>query len=317
VKWLPRNFALCTLALCISACSKPESPSIEGRPDGPYRMTFETDPVVPQSGQMTVLTSRLTHRSNDKPVSDLQVLHERVIHNFIVKLDFSSFAHIHHEDFDRLNDGDLERAELRFPYLFPTDGSYRIVSEFTHRDRSWTKHFDLQIGSALTTPALNIDLAREKTFGLYRTKLTVSPAVPVAGFETELVLELARGSQPVTDLELFLGSEVHVALWRIDGKHFGHTHTYTHHMAAMMAAIYDRATEPTARAELMTKMMDTPVELIFRGPKIPVHYVFSEPGTYAIFFQSAPGGEPQIFDFMLEVSQYREGMDTRIDSMSQ
>lgn len=318
MKCLPPFFVFCALALVLIACSKPEPPSIEGRPGGPYRMTFSTDPAIPRSGEITVLTSRLTHRSNGKPVSDLQVLHERVIHNFIVKLDFSSFAHIHHEDFVRLNDTDLKRAELTFPYVFPTDGNYRIVSEFTHRDRSWTKHFDIQVGSIPKEPKLDSNLAREKEFGSYRANLTVSPTIPVAGFETELVLELAHGDEPVTDLKLFLGSEVHVALWRLDGKHFGHTHTYTPHMAAMMAAIQDRAAEPQARAKSMTKMMvemmNIPAELIFNGPKIPVHYIFAEPGTYAIFFQCAPGGDPQIFDFMLEISKYREGMDTRIDS---
>lgn len=282
-------------------------------------MSFATDPAKPVAGQATVLTSKLTHAVSGEPVTDLQILHERIIHNFIVNLDFSSFAHIHHEDFTGLRPGDLDRATFNFPYVFPTDGTYRIVSEFTHKNRSWTKHFDLQIGSVPTATPSKIDLVRKKELGPFSATLAVSPAIPVAGFETELVLELARADNPVTDLELILGSEVHVALWRIDGKHFGHAHTYTPHIAAMMAAMHDRTTDPKSRAEMMTKMMvemiDIPAELVFNGPKIPVRYVFSEPGTYVIFFQCAPGNKPRVFDFWLDIAQYRNGMDTQINSI--
>ena len=282
-------------------------------------MTFATDPLIPLPRQATLLTAHITHSVDDEPVTGLQVLHERVVHNFIINLDFSSFAHIHHEDFQGLSAADLDHAKFNFPYVFPTAGNYRIVSEFTHKNRSWTKHFDLQVGDAPLVLPVGVDLQREKVIGPYHANLAVSPAVPVAGFATELVLELVRDGEPVSDLELILGSEVHVALWRIDGKHFGHTHTYTPHLATMMAAMHDRTKDPKTRAELMTKMMvemiDMPAELIFHGPQIPVRYVFSEPGTYAIFLHCAPGGRPQVFDFMLEIAQYRDGADTQINSI--
>ncbi len=307
------------LILALAGCDAPSKyPSNEGRPGGPYRMTFEFSPTAPIAGKPTILTERVMHRNNGEPVRELQVLHDRVIHNFIVKRDFSSFAHIHQEDFEPLTAADLDTATLKFPYQFPSDGPYRIVSEFTHRNRSWTKHFDVTVGGANNEPHVVTDLSREKSIDGFDATLSVSPTQPVAGFETELVLELKRGTEQVTDLELILGSEAHVALWRIDGSHFGHTHSYTPHMAAMMGKMHDRAADPQLRAKAMTKMMiammNEPPVLVFPGPRIPLRYVFSEPGTYAIFIQCAPGGVSSVFNFMVEVSEYRTGADTQIQS---
>jgi len=315
------RFALCAvLATVGSGCADPAPTAIEGRPTGgPYRMTLTVDPTPPLPGVPTTLTSRIETARDRRPIEDLQVVHERIVHNFIVGLDFKSFAHIHHEDFRAPTPADLEHATFSFPYTFPRAGHYRMVSEFTHRNRGWLKQFDIAVGEPAPQLPVVVDLARERAFGAYRARLDVSPATPVAGFETELVLDLTRDGQPVTDLELLLGSEVHVALWRIDGTHFGHAHSYTPHMAAMLESMHDRAVDAATRAarmaEMMVAMIDMPAELVFPGPRVPIRIVFHAPGTYAIFLQAAPGGKPQVFDFMLEVVSHAEGMDTRVESM--
>ena len=316
---LPAGLLTAVLAGALAGCGEPAPETIEGRPGGPYRMTLDIAPQPPRAGLPATLTTRLRHARNGEPVSGLQVVHERAVHNFIVARDFSSFAHIHHEDFQPLTPADLERATFSFPSTFTAPGHYRMVSEFTHLDRGWTKHFDIVVGDDPPPPTPRIDLARVKTFGRYTATLHTSPTRPVSGFETELVLELERDGQPVTDLALLLGSEVHVALWRLDGRHFGHAHSYTPHMAAMMNAMHDREAEPRTRArlmsELMVAMIDMPAELVFSGPRIPVHHVFPAPGVYAVFLQCAPGGRAQVFDFQLEVAEYTDGMETGIESM--
>ncbi|MCB1748586.1 MAG: hypothetical protein KDK06_15510 [Gammaproteobacteria bacterium] len=307
------------VALLLAGCGDPEPLVLEGRPGGPYRITLELAPAPLVAGTPTRFTERLRHTRDGSPVRDLQVVHERAVHNFVVARDFSSFAHVHHEDSEALTAADLDAATFHFDYTFPHPGHYRVVSEFTHHDRGWIKHFDLVVGDPGPPAEVVVDLAREKQVGPYSAHLEVSPAVPVAGFETELVLDLAREGVPVTDLQLLLGSEVHVALWRVDGEHFGHAHSYTPHMAAMFAEMHDRQLDPAARAERMAQMMvamiDMPAELVYPGPRIPVRLVFPEPGVYAVFMQCAPGGEPRVFEFMVEVARFVEGMDTHIDSM--
>jgi hypothetical protein len=311
----------CLLSACDQQAAAPRAAAavIEGKGAGPYRMLLSAEPAPVQPGIDTRLTWQLTQAASGAPVENLQVLHERVVHNFIVNLDFSSFAHIHHEDFKALTADDLAHATFTLPYRFPRAGHYRIVSDFTHRDRNWLRQFDVTVGAPATPGVPPADFSAVQNVDGYEGRLTMSPAVPLAGYETELVLELRRGGAPVTDLALILGSEVHVALWREDGQHFGHTHSYTPHMASMLNAMHDRALDAEARArmmaDMMVMMMNMPAELVFHGPTIPVHYVFPEPGVYHLFLQCAPGGTSRVFHFALKVEAWREGMSTRIDSI--
>ena len=293
--------------IVLAGCSDPVETSWTGRPDGPYRMTVSATPAPIPVAQPTRLVTRLRHAKDDTPVTGLPVIHERVVHNFIVNLDFSSFAHIHHEDFGALTAGDLAAAEFTFPYTFPTPGSYRMVSEFTHGGRTWTKHFDFEAGPGAPAPQPALSAASEASSGAYNARLHSVPAVPRAGYETQLTMRLQHGTQPVTDLAMHLGSELHVAVWRADGTHFGHTHTWTPHMEAMTRRMHDRDASPQARAramlEAMQQMMSMPAEQVFHGPELPFHLVFPTPGTYVIFAQAAPAGKPRVFRFVVEVAK--------------
>ncbi|MGE3849128.1 MAG: hypothetical protein AB7I01_19775 [Gammaproteobacteria bacterium] len=318
----PRARALLAglLAASLAGCGEDgDGQFIEGRPGGPYRMTLATTPTVPRAGEPTELRWRLTHAHDGSPLTGLQVAHERVVHNFIVARDFSAFAHIHHEDFGPLEDEELRGGRFTLRYTFPHAGYYRVVSDFTHRDRNWVKHFDLAVGPAPTAPPPTADLTRQRTVDGFSATLDSSPATPVAGHETELVVTLARGGAPVTDLALHLGSETHVAVWREDGAHFGHTHSYTPRVAAMIAAMHDRALDAETRArtmaEMMVKLACMKAEQVFTGPRVPVHYVFPEPGVYHLFFELAPGGVTRVFHFALAVEAYQPGMDTELRSM--
>jgi hypothetical protein len=297
--------------LVVAGCADHRESPLEGRPGGPYRLTLSLDPPDPEPGQETLLSWQLTYTQSGEPVRDLLVAHERLIHNFIVNLDFSSFAHLHHEDFHQVTERELATASLRFPYRFPAAGRYRIVGEFAHRNVSWTKHFDIAIGDAAAPLHEAADTARTKQFGEYTATLEASPTTPIAGYEVELVLTLERGGEPVTDLGLYLGSELHGIMWRDDGKYFGHLHSYTPRVAAIIEMAHDRDADPTTRgaqiAQMMVQLMCMESELVFRGPTIPMRYVFPEPGRYHLFLQAAPGGVPRVFQFAIDVAAFTAG----------
>jgi hypothetical protein len=310
---------LAGLLTLLNGCGDEQPTVIEGYPRDPYRMSLQLTPSHPIAGEETSLTWTLNNARTGKPVDDLQIVHERIVHNFIVNLDFSSFAHIHHEDFRALTEQDKRSATYSLPYRFPTAGHYRIVSDFTHRGRNWTKNFDVEVtGTPRVSPA-PIDLSRERLIDGYRATLQVSPDPIPSEHEVELILNLSQDGVAVTDLGMVLGSEVHVAVWRDDGQYFGHTHSYTAHMAAMMQAIRaqnpDPATHTRLLADVMAQMMSMPSLQEFRGPQIPIHYVFPTAGIYHVFLQCAPGGQARVFHFTLKVEAFHEGMDTRIQSL--
>ena len=314
-------FAFCLLSFAFSlllvSCQHAQETLLVGRPEGPYRLELSITPPQPHVGQQTSLTYRLTDNKTREPVSDLQILHERIIHTFIVSQDFRTFAHTHHEDFFPLTPQDIAAAQFHFPYTFPQTGTYLIASEFTHKDRSWVKQFTVNVvGSNEGQPGeLIADLERVKNFGQYQVSLATSPDPPVVGHDTELVLHLTREGTPVSDLGLYLGTEVHMAAWRLDGAHFGHQHTYTPDMARMMAMMSDHMSNPNHMAKMMVQLMRGPAKQVYWGPTLPLHHVFPAAGVYKIFFECAPGGKPLVLDFMVRVVEYSEGVDTTVHSI--
>ncbi len=279
------------------------APVLVGRPAGPYRATLRLEPDRPRAGVESTVILAIDDARTSKPVSDLQVVHERVIHSFLVSRDFRHFAHTHHEDFAALRPRDVAAATFRYPHVFPFSGGYELVIEFTHRDRTWIKRFDFVVGEAAAATTPRLEPRRVANSGGYRFSLSVDPDPPVAGKEARLVcrIETAAG-EPVTDLAMVLGSEVHLATWRNDGEHFGHTHAWTPEMAAMMGQMRDMAAMGhDTGAGMAAMMMATPAVQRFYGPEVPLRHVFPEPGVYAIFLDLAPGGRRTVADFVLRV----------------
>ena len=301
----------------LSGCWGGEDTRLVARPAGPYQLTLDLGSTPPQAGQETTLTFHLTHTKTQEPVADLQILHERALHTFIVSRDLSTFAHTHHEDYIPLTDQDLQRARFHFPYTFPKAGQYLIVNEFTHKDRSWTKHFTVII-TGESGPPPTPDFRQEKQFGSYRVALRTSPSPPIAGHEVEIVCHLTSAEGiPVRNLGLYLGTEVHMASWRLDGEHFGHQHTYTSEMARFMEGMRGHSMSSDQMARLMVQLMRRPAKQEYFGPDVPLHHVFPTAGVYKVFLELAPNGEYLSVDFLVTVAEYTDDADTTIHSILQ
>ena len=296
-------------------CQKSHETVLIGRPSGPYSLSLTLSPAQPRAGQKTDFTYRVTNTTTKQPLQDLQILHERILHTFVVSKDFRSFAHTHHEDFFPLTEQDRKAATFHYPYTFPHAGEYLVAAEFTYKDRSWVKQFTVSVAGDKTAEPIAEDLRRKKSFGAYQVSLSTSPDPPIAGHDTELVCHFTKEGAPVTDFHLRLGTEVHMASWRLDGEQFGHQHTYTPEMAAMMAMMKDHASDPDLMAKMMVQMMRGPARQVYFGPDIPVHHIFPTSGTYEVYFETAPGGQPLVADFMIKVADYEEGMDTTVHSI--
>lgn len=304
------------LLVSTPGCLNESATPLIGTPAGPYQIALDLYPSEPVAGQETRLTFRITHAKTHQPVSDLQILHERALHTFIVSRNLSAFAHTHHEDFISLTSLDLREANFHFPYTFPRAGQYYIVNEFTHKNRSWIKHFTLTVKGKSEPQPATPDFRQEKQFDSYRVSLKTSPSPPIAGYEVELVCHLAtQDGVAVTDLGLYLGTEVHMATWRLDGKHFGHQHTYTADMAALMQGMRGHSMSPDEMARRMVQLMRRSAKQEYFGPDVPLRHIFPAPGIYKLFLEFVPNGEYLAVDFLIEVAEYADGTDTTIHSI--
>jgi len=293
---------LVAVAVALAAGCRPDGAGavLVGRPAGPYRATLRLEPERPRPGEPSTLSLAIEDAQTSKPVTDLQVVHERRVHSFLVSRDFRHFAHTHHEDFAPLLPEDLASATFRYPHVFPFAGRYQLVIEFTHRDRTWMKTFDFVVGEKAASAPLRLAPRREAKSGGYRFSLSVEPDPPVAGKETRLLCRIETGAgEPVTDLAMVLGSEVHLATWRSDGTQFGHTHAWTPEMAAMMESM--RAMGHDTAAAMGSMMSAMPAVQHFHGPEVLLRHVFPESGDYAVFLDLAPGGHRTVADFVLRV----------------
>ncbi len=308
-------FLFALFALLTFSCQGGEK-VLTGMPSGPYRAELKLEPDPPVAGKKTLLTYTIRHDRTGEPVSDLQALHERILHTFIFNRTLSYFAHTHHEDFFPLLPRDITRATFRYPHTFPHGGEYLIFVEFTRKDRTWLKKFQVCVRGKGEQNIPAEDLGRTKTVGSYRISLRSSPDPPVAGYETELVCRVENlEGKPVKRLGTYLGSEVHLALLRLDGKHFGHQHAFTPEMAAMRKKMREEDADPQEVARMMVRMMREAGRQVYFGPEIPLRHVFPEAGVYKLFFEIAPEGEVIRADFMIEVVGYEEGVDTELHSV--
>lgn len=180
-----------------------------------------------------------------------------------------------------------------------------MVSEFTDSKRSWIKHFNIEVGDGAHTNDRHLEETKTSVVQNYKGALSFSSQAPIAGSPIEMVINVSRDNLPVRDLKLWLGSEAHVAIWRDDGKYFGHTHAYTPTMKQMMEGLAHQEKSHTNNSkmiqDMMVRMMSQPSELIFEGPTIPIIYVFPQPGKYVMYFECAPNGNPIVFQFIINV----------------
>ncbi len=301
-RW-PR-LVIVTMFSLLGACTEDNPQKIMGQPPGPYKMSLSIPQQI-MAGKEVILTTEIKHSDTGLPVKNLRTLHDRRVHNFITKLDFTNFSHIHHEDFNVLKVEQIESAKLSFPYTFPTPGQYRMVSEFTDAKRSWTKHFNIEVGRGAHTNDYPLEETNISIVQNYTGTLSFVSQAPIAGVPIEMAVHIARDNLPVSDLKLWLGSEAHVAIWRHDGKYFGHTHSYTPAMKQMMENLAHQkkshANNSKMIQDMMLRMMSQPSELIFKGPIVPVFYIFPEPGKYVMHFECAPNGKTIVFQFIVKV----------------
>jgi Cu+-exporting ATPase len=222
-----------------------------------------------------------------KPIRDLTITHERLVHVMVISADFSVFAHIHPDDFGAITPEMIRNAEFTVRYSFPKGGTYLIALDSAVKDVPFSEHFTVEVGGLPAMGLFKKDFSREKRFGEYQVSLISEPARVTAGKETVLRYTIKKDGKPVADLEPYLSAPMHVAVVQDDLGTFVHEHGVLPGMDGGMHGMTGHM-----------HMMHVPDKF---GPEIDVHITFPAKGIYQIFSEVKHQGRVITLSFMTEV----------------
>ena len=252
---------------------------------------METVPAEITAGSQATIMF-LLRDDNNKPIKDLVITHDRLIHVVIISEDLSVFGHIHAEDIGPITTEMRESARFPVRYTFPKAGKYNIAVDFAYGGRGYSELLDLEVGGSPAMGRVQKDLSREKDFNGYLAKLTVSPETPVAGKETTLRYTFTKNGRPVVDIEPYLSAAMHLAVINEGMQHY-----FIHAHGDRPGTMQYRGHE----GHMETHVAHSVPHGAKFGPEIEANVVFPVKGTYKIFSEIQHDGKVRLIEFMVEV----------------
>jgi len=168
-----------------------------------YSLDLKVEPPQIPSGRDITLEFRVSDPKTGAPVSQFEIVHEKLFHLFIVSQDLQYFAHVHPEF-----GGD---AVFRLKTTLPKPGTYRLLADFypkggtpqlTPRTMT-TAGYTTPLEAAI--PRLAADLGAKQGANL-EVELKLDPPQPLAGKKTMLFMHLT----PAVGLEQYIGAWAHL-----------------------------------------------------------------------------------------------------------
>jgi hypothetical protein len=250
-----------------------------------YDVLVRTEPEEVEAGQTVELFATVVDQL-ERPVPDLQTVHERMLHSVFVSRDLASFQHVHHEDFGPVTADDLRAGTFHFPIAFPAAGDTLAIFDFAHRNVFLQDTVWLAVGGSppqADAPALDFALERAAEQHVATLRWT-SP--PRAGIEAIWTFHLVDDTgSDVVDLVPWLGADGHVVMVRDDLSWARHTHAWVEGLDTM--------------APNMT------MPHVYDGPELEFRATFPTAGAYAVWLQfarSAAPDAPFTIPFAVEVA---------------
>ena len=180
-----------------------------------YTMKITATPRKILPGAPTLLTFEVLNPATHKRVTDFQVVHEKLIHLFLVSQDLKYFAH-EHPVFEK-------SGEYHFNWKFPESGIFRVLTDYYPKGATpqLTENTLFVAGPPQAKAKLVADLGPQKSANLTAT-LTMDPPEPIAGFKTMLFFDLNPGE----GLEPYLGAWGHMLAASEDLVDMIHNHPF-------------------------------------------------------------------------------------------
>lgn len=210
--------------------------------------TFEPSETILEQGRTTV-TFRILG-PDGQPVTDFEPTHDADLHFFAVARDLNSFDHLH----PRMDDSGTWSTDVDL-----TPGAWRLLADFRPvGQETMTLGSDVFVAGdyqAQPLPPVSATATVDDYMVTVRGGLT-------AGESSELTLTVARGGEPVTDLEPYLAAYGHLVALRAGDMAYLHVHPE--------GSPGDGTTAP--------------------GPEISFHATAPSSGAYRLFLDFKHGG---------------------------
>jgi len=163
-----------------------------------YPLEVSHSPELLKPGAQVALTFRVLDPETGQRVKRFEIVHERLMHLFVVSENLQFFAHVHPQP---LADGSF-RVSTRLPY----GGMYRLLADYypTGSVPQLAVKTLFVLGSS-EPPNLAPSLGPSRSENL-TASLRLDPEQPLAGLQTKMIFTLA----PATGLEPYLGAWAHM-----------------------------------------------------------------------------------------------------------
>ncbi|MGA8594398.1 MAG: heavy metal-binding domain-containing protein [Bryobacteraceae bacterium] len=178
-----------------------------------YGLEVETQPPVLKPGGQASITLRVV-APDGTPVSHFDLVHEKLIHLFIVSENLEFFEHIH----PALENDKAFHIRTRLD----NSGMYRLLADYYPTGSVPQLSLStLYVDGPASPPHLKASLAPSQSTNIKAT-LRMEPEQPMAGLETRLFFDI----DPYEGLERYLGVWGHMLVASEDLVDLIHTHPF-------------------------------------------------------------------------------------------
>lgn len=189
---------------------------VAGIPDPvEFHLDVDTLPRPPQVGQPAALQFLIHDPWKDRPVSNYNVVHEKLFHAFVVSEDLQFFTHSHPRF--------VADGVFQLPITFPKAGMFRVLGDFYPEGATpqLTTQTVFVPGTAPPPVTLTKDDSPKSSENI-RVSLVTIPDQAVAGMRTQLRFTI----DPAEGLEKYLGAWAHMLVASNDLIDMIHQHPF-------------------------------------------------------------------------------------------
>ncbi len=261
---------------------------------------------TPESGKETSFQIKIQDK-NRKPINNLHVKHDRLVHAIIVSEDLESMAHIHPEDFagEGISKIIKDSGVYSFKFTFPKAGMYVLAMNILTKEGEYAKRFIIDVKGIPKMNKIIFDARTKKIFqgiseeggkdryvkfvdsqkietisqeGYFVTLST--PSIIKPDQSVVLTEHFEKNGKPFTELSIFLGAPMHFVIVK----------------EGLDIALHTHGTLPNSVGSHMGNIEEQII-----GPDINLETTFPEPGIYRIFGQAKHKNKIIFTSFMVEV----------------